>query len=372
MIRRLPVLAAPILGAALAFVPALAPPADAEPFLAVRTGLKCAMCHVNGTGGGMRTAFGTNYSQTILPRKIQITGGRRAVFDPGFADDVKIGGDLRLQNRSTLRPGEDRNQFEFTEGNLYAEVVLVPDFLSFYVDEAVAPGGASAREAFLLLQHTERQLFFKAGRILLPFGTRLWDDDAFIRRVTGFNFAAQDLGVELAWRPRRLSAAIAVTNGTASGPDNNREKEVSMVLEHVFDRFRFGGSFVVNQAPSTRRLAGGGFAGLRVGPLSLLGEFDVVSDDYDGDLRENHGDTRLACVEANWLAAKGVNVKLAYDWMDPYTDVTEDEREMFRIGVEPFLTQFLQVRAFYRHRKAPPQLETENEDWLTTELHAFF
>jgi hypothetical protein len=366
--RRLAILAALLLGAAM---PA-APPASAEPFLALRTGLKCAACHVNGTGGGMRTAFGTNYSQTILPRKIQITNGQRTVFDPGFADDVKVGGDLRLQNRSVLQPGEDANQFEFAEGNLYAEIVMVPDFLSFYVDEAVAPGGASAREAFVLLQDAGKQLFLKAGRMLLPFGTRLWDDDAFIRRVTGFHFAAQDLGVELAWRPGRASAAVAVTNGTGSGPDNNREKQVSFVFSHVYEHVRYGGSFTTNQAPLSQRTAGGAFVGARLGPLALLGEFDVISDDYDGDTRVNHGDARLLYLEANVLAAKGVNVKFAYDWLDPFTDVEEDEREMYRIGVEPFLTQFLQVRAFYRHRKAPPQLGAENADWLTTELHAFF
>jgi hypothetical protein len=208
--------------------------------------------------------------------------------------------------------------------------------------------------------------------MLLPFGLRLWDDDAFIRRSTGFNFAAQDLGVELAWRPGRASAAIAVTNGTNGGPDSNREKQVALVLSHMYERFRFGGSLMTNQAPLSRRLAGGAFAGARLGPLTLLGEFDVISDDYDGDTRTNHGDARLLYVEANILAAKGVNVKFAYDWLDPYTDVDEDEREMFRIGVEPFLTQFLQVRAFYRHRKAPPQLDAENTDWLTTELHVFF
>ena len=368
MIRRPAIPVAALLAALALAIPA----ADAEPFLAVRTGLKCAACHVNGTGAGMRTAFGTNYSQTILPRKIQITNGRRTVFDPGFADDVKVGGDLRLQNRSVLQPGEDANQFEFTEGNIYAEIVMVPDFLAFYVDESVAPGGASAREAFVLLQHTQRQFFLKAGRMLLPFGLRLWDDDAFIRRSTGFNFAAQDLGVELAWRPGRASAAIAVTNGTNGGPDSNREKQVALVLSHMYERFRFGGSLMTNQAPLSRRLAGGAFAGARLGPLTLLGEFDVISDDYDGDTRTNHGDARLLYVEANILAAKGVNVKFAYDWLDPYTDVDEDEREMFRIGVEPFLTQFLQVRAFYRHRKAPPQLDAENTDWLTTELHVFF
>ena len=52
------------LGLLLAALLTAAGPVQAEPYMAVREGYKCSKCHVNQTGGGMRTDYARVYMGT--------------------------------------------------------------------------------------------------------------------------------------------------------------------------------------------------------------------------------------------------------------------------------------------------------------------
>src|SRR5690348_7979349 len=84
--------------------------AHAEPYLAVQTGFKCGQCHVNPTGGGMRTAFGDVFAQTQLPATHVDTG--TDTWAGAINRFLSVGGDLRAQFLYTNAPHlETTDQF---------------------------------------------------------------------------------------------------------------------------------------------------------------------------------------------------------------------------------------------------------------------
>ncbi|MGH8211367.1 MAG: hypothetical protein ACREU6_17575, partial [Steroidobacteraceae bacterium] len=76
--------------------------AHAEPYLAVQMGLKCGQCHVNPTGGGLRTAYGDVFAQTLMPANRIDTGND--VWTGDVAKFFRIGGDLRFDGTVTQVP----------------------------------------------------------------------------------------------------------------------------------------------------------------------------------------------------------------------------------------------------------------------------
>ena len=80
------------LASALALI-AFAGAAQAEPYLAAQMGLKCAQCHVNPTGGGMRTVFGNAFAQTQLAAKR--IGGDEDMWTGQVMKFLSVGGNAR-------------------------------------------------------------------------------------------------------------------------------------------------------------------------------------------------------------------------------------------------------------------------------------
>jgi hypothetical protein len=357
--------------------------AAAEPHLAVREGFLCSQCHVNRAGGGKRNAFGANYSQTALPLWRPAALG---VVSPNLGDWVSLGADVRVQHVTieTVRTkfegewleAQGGNTLRVPQANLYGELTIVRDHLSLYLDEKIGPEGASAREAMVLLYGLPYGGYAKAGRILLPFGLRLADDEAFIRQATGFNFGNQDLGVEVGAEPGPTFLTASLSNGTLGGTDDNERKQLC-VTGGVRSRWgRLGGSYSWNDGTTPDgmvvRQVAGGFGTLNFGRLSLLSEGDVVIDTERPKGAPRTQVLQLAVHgEADLLITKGVAVRAAFGYHDPDLAVKNDHRTRLAVTLEVFPLPFLRVTATYTLRNDIPQRVQGRQDIFLVQLHGF-
>jgi hypothetical protein len=334
-------------------------PAQAEPYLAMRTGFKCSQCHVNQTGGGKRTEFGVIYSQTNLYMKRLQSANRPVFFDGILSPTISIGANLRIDNISLFAYQNSKgtkekfsNNSRIPEANLYIQFAVVPDVLSIYADQTLAPNPAN-REFFGIIQNLPLNSYVKVGRMLLPYGLRLLDNEAFIRNETGFTYNKHDVGLELGLEPGPYSLIANLT-----------QNQLSAVGSVLFQGFRIGGSFGRNTKTSNDYMLGV-FAGTNFGRFTFLGEADFIRQD---DIWKLAG-----IAELNYLISRGFNFKTTYEFFDRNRDISyeRDGQERITLGVEPFITQFLQIGIFYRINRFIPQNISLNQDQLIIQFHVF-
>ena len=345
-------------------------PAAAEPYLAVRQGLACSGCHVNPTGGGMRNLAGNAFAQNQLAARHIDTGETQWLGE--LNRFVALGGDFRGNATYTDFPeGADENlAFDVNELRLYLDARVIPERLSVYVDQRLAPGESRNLEAYALLRLGQSNRWhLKAGKMYLPFGLRLEDDTAFIREVSGINFDTSDNGVEAGFESGPWNAQFAVSNGTAGGAETGSGKQWSLRGEHVASAWRVGASYNFNDADQTERHISALHGGVRTGPVAWLAEVDFVEDRGlpGGGLRRWVG-----LVEANWMLLRGHNLKATVETIRPDSDLDLEDQDRYSLVYEYFPMQFLQLRGGVRIYEGTEGDDLENRRFGFIELHGYF
>jgi hypothetical protein len=340
--------------------------AEAEPYLAVESGLKCANCHVNPAGGGKRTPFGELWARNqISAQAVNLS----AETKPWTGDVTKwfaVGADVRGGYDSVSVPGQAKESDSgLTRATAYLDFIALPNLLSVYVDEKVAPDNAETREAYLLLTPKNGRYEIKVGQMFIPFGLRLQDDDALVRQASGVNFRNHDDGVELGLELPKWTAQLAVTSG-AEG--NGSQDRTSLTAAYVQPRWRVGASYNLNPDPLGDRDMGAVFAGLKTGPIAWLAELDLITD------KSSFGDTHsyATLVEGNWRVLKGHNLKFTYEYLDPNRNQGQDGQERYSAVWEYSPVQFVQSRVGLRRYNGPSNAPVANRDEAFAELHVYF
>jgi hypothetical protein len=248
----------------------------------------------------------------------------------------------------------DENLLDITEGNFYIEVNLIPDRLTLYFDQMVSPNPGN-RESFALLRGFPGNTYFKFGKILLPYGFRLWDDEAFIRETTGFTYSDSEIAAEIGLEPGKFSAYMAITAKQVSGLTvwTNRHSRIGLSWQKSIDG-------------SANRMFGT-FAGINAGRFTILGEVDQI--EFEGSFKQ-----RAYFAELNFLLFQGYNFRFSYHLFDRNlaVPIERDGQERISIGIEAFPFQFFQVSAYYNINHFIPQNFQLNQDTFVLELHFFF
>lgn len=388
--------------------------------------LNCNTCHVNPTGGGLRTAAGIFYGREILP--LWAIGGRPGDEDwskplnrpasqpkspinyaaprPNSAERYggitsnpwwQLGFDIRgmayfpeeegldtsvfpmqMDLHAAVRPynPEDTNEGRVTllttlgfEGSRTEQFDNTLD--RFFVKEWMA-----------ILHDLPYQLYAKAGRFLPAFGWRLDDHTAFIRQGQTFDNERQVTGVEVGVNPNYLYAHASVFYPS---PDWESPIDIDSGIGTAWsvgyrDFFwQAGGSFLFENASTGSDVwLGANWSinlhealhpwkwGSEFLPIIYLGEFDVRLTSPDG----GDGRTGLTAFhEINVWPIDGINIKLRYDWQDPDIGFLDDHRHRYTAGLEIHPVTGIELILQYRFNDEPAGIS--NNDALI-QIHGWF
>ncbi len=345
---------------------AAATAAHAEPYLAVQQGYKCESCHVNPTGGGLRSDFGIVFAENVqaaapLPDGVPTWTGK-------FGDFLRLGADLRASwNRTEVPQAPMQQAASLDQLRTYADLAVIPGRLDVSIDEELAPGNAHTLEAYARLAFPASGWSIKAGQFYLPFGWRLQDNTAFVREVSGISMTTPDTGIEVGFERPQWSAQLDLTNGAANVGTGSGHQVTAQVVR-LFDGWRLGAAGSATHSAAGDRSVEGLFAGVRTGPVAWLGELDRVSDaGYPEGTR-----TMIAALgEADWAVARGHNVKLTAEYYDPDRAVHQNQNVRYSAVYELTPLPFVQVRVGFRRYRGIPQNDLDNRRLAFLEVHAF-
>ena len=384
------------LGLLLAALLTAAGPVQAEPYMAVREGYKCSKCHVNQTGGGMRTDYARVYMGTrnAMRPGLKDSGAGAPSMDlgsgrlnPYFAVTADLRADLTYTKIPQAKNTVDFNHAATAQtseaktgqgcagchtsngggkrGEVYLQMEPAPDFASIVISQSVTPS-VSAREQYGLVQNLPMNGYVKAGLFRLPTGLNATFDEPFVHVNQGLGATVPGVetvrgqGVEMGIEPGPYFLSLSLTNPV----DLSKNPSAKRVYLHGYAVGRIGllgASYYydpVSQDDHTHRTFSALFAGVSLGRLTGLVEVDSVTT----QLTASESKQQALTGELDVLLTRGQNLKLLYEAFDPDTTVTKDRRERTSLIYEPFLTPYLQTRVGARFNRGPGQADLTKPD----------
>jgi hypothetical protein len=302
-------MAASAVTAALAL---MAQPSRALPRYTARYGQKCALCHVNPSGGGLRTLYA---SQKLIPDEIAWSKGDSTwkAPEPKIGKQLLVGTDFREMHIGSDQVAQRLNFF-LMQADLYLAFQLEPR-VTLYYDR----GRSDSYELFGLGYLTPI-LYLKAGRFEPSYGWKFDDHTMYVRSQLGFNPPAYtDVGVEGGWSPGPVDIQVDVLNGsfgTISDTDPKHAASINAMYRWHAGAMgaAIGASGYYHPGVGQDLDMAGPYGYVTVGRLTWVGEGDVIRNKADGapEVQSVAASNELTCA-----LTKGFDAMGTYDFYDP-------------------------------------------------------
>jgi len=337
----------------------------ALPRFALQQGDRCIDCHVNPSGGLIRTEsgwyFGKNVVGMISPRdKIVSTS-------PKIGENIYLGVDFRTQYiyAEELR----KTDFQKMAAAFYASIKINEKI------DAVAKYDFITQvfEGYGVARILPNNSYIKVGTFTPNFGIKL-DDHTAYTRGGDFGLAAPgsfspglyltpyytETGIELgAYIGEIAYLSASVGRSSLHGQMFSKDPIYTGRAEFTphFGRLgtSFGASYTAFNTPGNfgqKSDIYGFFAGIGYDKISLQGEYDM-GDNYDADIT-NELKSSYLMLKATYRFMVGVEGIVRYDMIDPDKDSDMDSMSRLILGVEYFPYSFIELRPQYRFNFEDP------------------
>jgi hypothetical protein len=264
--------------------------AAAYPQFQLATGaVRCNQCHYAPAGGGLINGYGRDEAGET------ISAGGNGAFLHGLWEPPRwlaLGADLRvagLVNHVGATDGAEVTAFPM-QGDLYARGEVGP--VSLYVvaglrgavrpDEPQLFSRLISREHYLMWRPRNVGSYARVGRFFAPYGLRLAEHPAFVRRFLGFNTLEETYGASAGYVTDGWELHLTGFVPDFIRPVGHRGSGGAAYFERrLGDRALAGAQTRVAVGPDDTRAQGGLVGKILVGPGILLSaQLDLVRQSF--------------------------------------------------------------------------------------------
>jgi hypothetical protein len=345
-------------------------PATALPRYTARYEQKCGLCHVNPSGGGLRTTYAT---RKLIPEEIAWLRNRPAAIEAveeKLGNLIQIGADFRQFYVGADVPQSHLNFFQM-QADLYFAFQLDPK-VTLYYDR-----GQSGNYEMFGLGYLLPTVYVKAGRFIPSYGWRFDDHTMYVRADLGFMPPGNsDVGLEAGFSKGALDVQIGVVNGSR-GVSFDTDTKAAGVVNAIY-RARVGPVGAALGVSGYRHPGElrdfdtrGLYSYLTWNRFTWLGEADLFREEPAGGVAV---EGLVTSHEGTVVLRQGLELKATYDFYDPDRDLATGARSRWGGGVFIMPQSYVTLEALVRRTVYEDGLTLSGRDFTETllQLHLLY